>query len=82
MYRQGDRLVLSPSDLVGFLQCGHLTELALEVVDGTISRPRADRSEQSVVQRRGIEHERDYLAQLEAAQQRLTSSLRGRSRRD
>jgi uncharacterized protein len=66
MYRQGDRLVLSPSDLVGFLQCGHLTELALEVVDGTISRPRADRSEQSVVQRRGIEHERDYLAQLEA----------------
>jgi len=66
VYVDGDRLVLSPSDLVGFLQCGHLTELSLEVVRGTRSRPAEGDQEESVLQRRGIEHERDYLARLRA----------------
>src|ERR1035437_8380102 len=66
MYVDGDRLVLSPSDLVGFLQCGHLTELSLEVVRGTRSKPAEGDQEESVEQRRGIEHERAYLARLRA----------------
>lgn len=48
----------SPSDLVGSLQCGHLTELAPAVVDGAVSRPWAGRSDQSVIRRRDIERER------------------------
>jgi predicted RecB family nuclease len=66
VYLDGDRLVLSPSDLVGFLQCGHLTELSLEVAKGARSKPVEADQEASVVQRRGIEHERSYLARLRA----------------
>lgn len=66
MYRNGERLVLSPSDLVGYLHCGHLTELSLAVVDGTVARPAGDDSQQSVVQRRGVEHEKAHLAVLRA----------------
>ena len=56
----------APSDLVGFLQCGHLSELSLEVAHGTRSGPSDDDHEQSVVQRRGDEHEEAYLARLRA----------------
>ncbi len=66
MYIDDGRLILSPSDLVGFLQCGHLSELSLEVVHGTRTGPPDDDQEQSVVQRRGIEHEVAYLARLRA----------------
>jgi uncharacterized protein len=64
MYADGDQLVLSPSDLVGFLQCGHLTELSLDVVRGARPRPVEGTQEASTVQRRGIEHERAYLGRL------------------
>jgi hypothetical protein len=39
VYVDGDRLVLSPSDLVGFLQCSDLTELSLEIAQGGHSKP-------------------------------------------
>jgi uncharacterized protein len=64
MYVDGGRLVLSPSDLVGFLQCGHLTELSLEVAERTRTGPPGNDQGASVVQRRGIEHEKAYLARL------------------
>ena len=66
MYVDGGRLILSPSDLVDFLQCGHLTELSLEVADGTRAKPTSDSQGMSVVQRRGIEHEKAHLARLHA----------------
>ena len=65
MYRDEGRLVVSPSDLVGYLLCGHLTELSLEVADGRLDRPPGD-GELSVVQARGLEHERAYLEGLKA----------------
>jgi predicted RecB family nuclease len=64
MYVDGGRLVLSPSDLVAFLQCGHLTGLSLEVAEGTRAGPAEDDQGGSTVQRRGFEHETDYLARL------------------
>jgi predicted RecB family nuclease len=63
----GGRLVVSPSDLVGYLGCEHLTELSLAVVRGTLSPPLADDPEIEVVQRRGMEHEAMYLAELQNA---------------
>jgi uncharacterized protein len=66
MYVDAGGLILSPSDLIDFLQCGHLTELSLEVADGTRAKPTSDSQGMSVVQRRGIEHEKAHLARLHA----------------
>lgn len=66
MYVDGGRLVLSPSDLVAFLQCDHLTELSLEVAKGTRAGPVEGDQRVSAVQRRGIEHEKAHLARLHA----------------
>lgn len=64
MYLEGDRLVLSPTDLVGFLYCDHLTELSLLVARHQLGKPSADDAEMAVVQTRGIEHEKHYLDRL------------------
>ena len=66
MHFDRDRLVLSPSDLVGFLYCGHLTELSLATVRGVLTKPTADDPDLDVVQRRGLEHEARYLFRIEA----------------
>ena len=65
MYLDDGRLVLSPSDFVGFLYCGHLTELSLATVRGSLAKPPDDDPDLQVVQRRGLEHEGRYLTRLE-----------------
>lgn len=67
MQRIDGRLVLSPSDLVNFLACRHLTELSLEVLDGRLERPAEIDPELAVVTRRGLEHEDRYLDELEGS---------------
>lgn len=66
MYFEDGRFVLSPSDLVGYLYCPHLTELSLAVARGELARPDTEDPELAVVQRRGLEHEASYLADLRA----------------
>jgi predicted RecB family nuclease len=66
VYFDDGRLVLSPSDLVGYLYCPHLTELSLAVGRGLLTKPAHDDADLEVVQRRGLEHEARYLSQLEA----------------
>ncbi len=65
MYRSGEGLVVSASDLVDYLCCEHLSALALE---GTgpqgKSQPRENNPELAVLTRRGLEHESAYLARL------------------
>lgn len=75
MQRIGDVLVVSPSDLVGFLECGHLTALDLEAARGLVTGPvseeqgagdgghavKGDVDDIAVLQRRGLEHEAAYL---------------------
>jgi predicted RecB family nuclease len=61
MFLENGRLVVSPSDLVGYLYCPHLTRLSAAAARGEISKPDADDPELGVLQRRGIEHERAYL---------------------
>jgi uncharacterized protein len=55
------RLVVSASDLVDHLACGHLTALDRALLDGRIAAPPADDPEVEVVRRRGLEHEERYL---------------------
>ncbi len=66
MYLDGERLVLSPTDLVGFLYCDHLTELSLLVAHHNLAKPAVDDPELTVVQRRGNAHEKEYLTRLRA----------------
>lgn len=64
MYRSGERLVVSASDLVGHLCCEHLSVLSLEAADGERRKPREADPELAVLTRRGLEHEAAYLNRL------------------
>jgi len=64
MYLESGRLVLSPTDLVGYLHCGHLTQLSLEVATGARIEPEKDDPELAVMRDRGLEHEYAYLDHL------------------
>jgi predicted RecB family nuclease len=65
--RQADDIIVSATDLVGFLECGHLTTLELGRMDGLWERPH-QRTDPEVVllQERGDAHELAYLERLRA----------------
>ena len=59
------RPVYSATDLVGFLECEHLTELERAALAGLVERPSGEDPELDVLRERGLEHEvryRDFLA--------------------
>ncbi|MET0487235.1 MAG: hypothetical protein ABW216_16140, partial [Candidatus Rokuibacteriota bacterium] len=60
------RLVLSPSDLNDYVECPHLTTLALEVARGTRKRPYVPNEHGDLLRRKGEEHEAAYLDALRA----------------
>jgi predicted RecB family nuclease len=60
------RLALSPSDLSDYIECGHLTTLALEVARGQRARPYVVDEEADLLRRKGEMHERAHLARLRA----------------
>ncbi|MDQ3127291.1 MAG: TM0106 family RecB-like putative nuclease [Chloroflexota bacterium] len=69
MQRHADgSVVVSATDLVGFLECGHLTTLELGRLDGMWEKPH-QRTDPEVVllQERGDAHEVAYLERLRAA---------------
>ena len=59
------RIMLSPSDLSGFLACSHLTQLELSVARGERRRPVFEDPHRDLLRRKGREHEAAYLAGLE-----------------
>ncbi len=61
-----DRLLLSASDLISYLECDHLTRLDLEVVRGEIVLEETRTDAADLVARKGDEHELAYLEQLRA----------------
>ena len=64
MLKIDDRLVYSATDLVGFLECGHLTNLERAAVAGHIDRPmRLDPVLDRIAQR-GEQHEARFLDSL------------------
>jgi predicted RecB family nuclease len=60
-------LVLSPSDVTGFLGCEHSTALSLKVARGELARPAVANEQAELVFRKGLEHEHAYLDRLRAA---------------
>ncbi|MBI1844387.1 MAG: TM0106 family RecB-like putative nuclease [Actinobacteria bacterium] len=68
MYRVGESLILSPSDLTAFLACEHLAGLERLVAFGELERPSREDPDGALLARRGDDHERAELARLEAVQ--------------
>lgn len=65
MQKQNEKILYSATDLVGFLECEHLT--ALESLNLETPLPKAPEDEQVVlIQQKGHEHERIYVDQLRA----------------
>lgn len=54
-------MILSASDLTGFLECPHLTQQELAATRGEIVRPERDDPELELVARHGTEHEEAHL---------------------
>jgi predicted RecB family nuclease len=67
------RIVHSATDLVGFLACEHLTNLERAALAGKVRRPFRDDPELDLIARRGLEHERRFLAELRAEGRRITT---------
>jgi predicted RecB family nuclease len=57
-------IILSATDLTGFLECEHLTQLELKAAKGELVRPVRDDPELDILTRRGGEHEAAHLARL------------------
>ena len=60
----GDRLVYSATDLVGFLECGHLTNLERAVASGRLDRPDRNDPVLDRIAQRGLQHEERFLESL------------------
>ncbi len=58
------KLVLSVSDLTGYLVCEHLTQLERAAAEARTARPRREDPELDILVRRGEEHEQRYLDYL------------------
>src|ERR1700730_12829700 len=65
------RLIVSPSDLTGFLECEHLTQQELAAARGEIERPERKDPELEVLTRRGLEHEARQLAEMRTSHRRV-----------
>ncbi|HEX2755942.1 MAG TPA: TM0106 family RecB-like putative nuclease, partial [Candidatus Limnocylindrales bacterium] len=60
-----DEIIVSATDLVGFLECGHLTTLELGRLDGLWDKPhQREDPEVVLLQERGDAHELAYLERL------------------
>ena len=68
MRKSGDSTEYSATDLVGFLQCRHLTQLDRAVIEGRQARPKIwDDPLLEILQQRGANHELAYLEHLKSA---------------
>ena len=67
MHLTDGQLVLSASDLTGFLECPHLTQQELAATRGELGRPERDDPELELIARHGTEHEEAHLNAYERA---------------
>src|SRR5438309_10425424 len=65
------RLLVSPSDLTGFLECEHLTQQELAAARGEIERPERKDPELEVLTKRGLEHEARQLVEFRTSRQKV-----------
>jgi predicted RecB family nuclease len=61
------RPVFAATDLVAYLACEHLTQLERAALADLVKRPMRDDPELDIIRKRGFQHEKRYLADLQAA---------------
>ena len=66
MKKNHDGIVLSASDLVGHLNCRHLTALDLQVAAGTLPKPQTWDPLLEILRERGYRHEQAFVEHLES----------------
>jgi uncharacterized protein len=64
VYESDGRLVVSASDLTGFIECEHLTRLSVEVARGARTRPASVDPMTELVAAHGIAHEERHVQRL------------------
>ena len=67
MKKQGRDFELSANDLVGYLNCQHLSELDRAVAEGVKEKPKVWDPLLEVLRKRGTEHEKNYVQHLQDA---------------
>jgi predicted RecB family nuclease len=72
MFRARESLQLSASDLVGHLNCRHLTILDLAVVNGSLAKPKVWDPLLALLAERGNRHEKSYVEHLRASGRAVT----------
>ena len=72
MHRRDGKLIVSATDLVGFLECGHLSALDQAVADGQLQMPFYKDATLDLIRDRGGRHEGRYIELLEAAGRHIT----------
>jgi predicted RecB family nuclease len=75
MQKYASTTLFSASDLVGFLECEHLTTLGLADLVTPLARAKDDESA-ALIQQKGIAHEAKFLAALKAEGRRI-AEIRG-----
>ncbi|MHB8669071.1 MAG: TM0106 family RecB-like putative nuclease, partial [Acidimicrobiales bacterium] len=71
------QLVLSPTDLVGFLYCEHLTDLSVRAARHELAEPEGEDPDLAVLARRGMEHEVRHRDALLAAGREVVEVVEG-----
>lgn len=66
MIKSGEHIQLSASDLVGHLNCDHLTALDRSVAEGVLKKPHVWDPLLEILQKRGEIHEKSYIEYLKA----------------
>ena len=64
MKKNGGLFELSATDLVGYLNCRHLSELDRAVAEGTLLKPRVWDPLLQILWERGAAHEQNYVEHL------------------
>src|SRR5437868_5387470 len=63
---EGHEVLLSASDLMRFMSCGHATSLDLRYARGEPLLPADDTEDAKILQKQGDDHESRYLSKLRA----------------
>jgi predicted RecB family nuclease len=59
-------IIVSATDLVGYLACDHLATLELQALHGELDKPLREDPELELIRKRGFAHEQAYLGRLRA----------------
>jgi uncharacterized protein len=59
-------IIVSATDLVGYLACDHLATLELQALHGELDKPLRQDPELELIRKRGFAHEQAYLERLRA----------------